>query len=316
MNLSNQPKGQRGHIRDGVATLMVAGMLAAVAAGIAVVLAGLFGAAPGAPLAAQLARPEQGMHQNGPLRQLFLFGLAFLPVTLVLGRRIGPALIARYDGVVLRAWPPADNSKLWAGPRGSAQIEAWRRLETWCFEGAGSGRSPFWRPWRMPDVTQRFSVALLTGPVGVGKSRLAEELGRDLDGSLQLEACASRLAGLWLRLRVKFDDCRWSRARQRSDPWDGGYLADDAAARAGIAAFRPRRATFIVADELPAASLIAAIEALHARRAEFRHPVRLLIIAADMPPALGLQWHAGQHVWTTALPDLGAVTVMDMAAQA
>lgn len=281
-----------------MATLVVAGGLAVVAAGIALAL---------------LGGPQRWQQGQGLVRELLLFALAFFPIMWVVGRRIGPALIARYDGAALRPWPPVDPVVPGGAPSGGEQAEVWRQLEAWCFNGAGSGASPFLRPWRMPDVPARFSVAVLTGSKGAGKSRLALALalGRDLDGTLQLEACASRWGGLWLRLRVKLQDCCWWRARQRSDPWDGGYLAEDTAGRAAIAAFSPRRATLIVADGMPQADLIAAIETLIGRRAHFWHPVRLLIIDKELPSALGLQWNAERGVWTSSVPELGVVPVIE-----
>lgn len=163
-----------------------------------------------------------------------------------------------------------------------------------------------------PDVTQRFAVAVLTGDKDVGKSALTEALSRELDGSLKLEACMNRFRALALRLRVKRDDCLWWRTRQNSDPWDSGYLVDGPAARARLAVFAPRRATLIVADEVPSQSLILAIDVLNARRSEFRHPVRLLIIDAALPGSLGLRWDADRAVWVSGVPELGEVLVIDM----
>lgn len=188
-------------------------------------------------------------------------------------RHIGPTLIARYDDEAPRPWPTGDFGLRWAWPLGEAQNKAWKDLDGWFFAGAGSGASSFWRPWALPHVPQPFAIAVLTGSTGVGKSHLAEALSRQLDGSLQLAACTGRWAALRLRLRVKAQDCLWWRRRQPADPWDSGYLVEDPAARRRLERFLPRRATLIVADELPPESLRQAIEDLNSRRSDFRHLV-------------------------------------------
>ena len=264
------------------------------------------------PLATLLSIPKDWLPANDYVRDLLALGLAFFPLMLVPGRQLGPTLIARYDDEALRPWPTGDFGLSWAGPTGDVQVCAWQRLHAWCYAGAGTGRSPFWCPWLMPDVSQRFSIAVLTGDSGVGKSHLAEALSRKLDGSVDLEACTSCLGALRFRLQVKLDNCQWWRSRQGSDPWDSGYLVEDPAARARLTGFSPRRATLIVADELSPQSLILAIEALNARRADFRHPVRLLIIDAVMPGSLGLRWDVDREVWATVVQELGNVPVIDM----
>ena len=338
MSEAIQSKRRSEQFRDGLGTVVVAGLLAVSMACMTEGLIMLWGALLGdpdwhrsavdqrlaasiamlagvpilGPLAAWLGSLKDGLPFNGYVRDVFAFGLAFFPLMLVPGRRLGPTLIARYDDEMLRPSPTGDYGLCWAGPTGDAQVDAWQRLHAWCYAGAGTGRSPFWRPWVMPDVPQRFSIAVLTGDNGVGKSRLAEALSRELDGTLQLEACTSRFSALRLRLRVKYDNCRWWRSRQESDPWDSGYLLQGPIAQARLALFAPRRATLIVADEWPPQSLTAAIDALNARRSDFRHPVRLLIINAVLPDSLGLRWDADRVVWTSAVPELGDVQVIDM----
>lgn len=331
-------KRRSGQFRDWLATVVVAGVLAVSIACVAEGLVMLVGAVLGDPawhrnwvdqrlvasivwlesvpmlgsLVALTGSPNDWLATNGYVRDLFAFGLAFFPLMLVPARQLGPTLIARYDDEVLRPPPTGAFVSRWAGPKGDAQVDAWQRLHAWCYAGAGTGRSPFWRPWVTPDVTQRFAVAVLTGDKDVGKSALTEALSRELDGSLKLEACMNRFRALALRLRVKRDDCLWWRTRQNSDPWDSGYLVDGPAARARLAVFAPRRATLIVADEVPSQSLILAIDVLNARRSEFRHPVRLLIIDAALPGSLGLRWDADRAVWVSGVPELGEVLVIDM----
>ena len=334
MSKAIQSKRRSEQFRDGLSTVVVAGLLAISMACITEGLLMLWGALMGDPAwhrswvdqqiewlagvpilgppIAWLCNPRDGLPSNGYVRDLLAFGLAFFPLMLVPGRRLGPTLIARYDDEVLRPPATGDLGLRWAGPTGDAQVDAWQRLQAWCYVGAGTGRSPFWRPGVMPDVPQRFSIAVLTGDDGIGKSHLAAALSRELDGTLQLEACTSRVSALRLRLRVKYNNGRWWRSRQASDPWDSGYLVDGPLAGARLALFAPRRATLIVADEWPPQSLMAAIEALNVRRSDFPHPVRLLIISTVLPAPLGLNRDADRAVWTTAVQKLADVQVIDM----
>lgn len=184
------------------------------------------------------------------------------------------SLVARYDGEVMRVEPPTAPARA-AGSWSDAQQATWTRLHAWCFAGAGDGRSPFWQPWVLPRVEQRFSATALAGGSD-DEAQLVEAFSRHLDGSDQLAAAGGAVAGLLLRLRVKRNDALWWRARQPSDPWDCGYLIGETAA---LHRFQPRRATLMVADQsLPDAALREALQVLQARSAGFHHPVRLLVL--------------------------------------
>lgn len=333
-----QTKQRSEQLREGLSTVLVAGFLALSIAIVTEALLMLWSTLRGdpewhrhwvdqrlaassewlaglpalGPLAAWLGGLKEVLPSQGDVRNVLIFGLALFPWMLVPGRRIGPALIARYDNEMLRPPPTVDLGLRWAGPTGDAQVDAWQRLHAWCFAGAGTGRSPFWRPWVMPDVPQRFSIAVLTGDKAIGASHLADALGRDLDGTLQLEACTSRASAIRLRLRVKYDNCRWWRPRQESDPWDSGYLLGGPVANARLAMFAPRRATLIVADAWPQQSLMVAIEALNARRSEFHHPVRLLVLNPVLPDSLGMRWDGDRAVWISAVQGLGEVPVIEL----
>jgi hypothetical protein len=228
---------------------------------------------------AQLA----GLSVNGFGCDLFALTLMLFVPCLAPASRIGPALIARYDNEVLRVEPVVAINQNAAGPLHAGQQAAWHQLQQWCLDGVGDGRAPFWHPWLMPDVEQRFSMAVLIGLNGAGRSQLVEAFSREIDGSNQFPRAGGAGGRLALRLRVKVNDCLWRRARKPTDPWDSGYLMEDAAARRRLQQFQPRRATLIVADALPADALRASIATLQARSADFRHPVRLLIVGA-VPP--------------------------------
>jgi hypothetical protein len=177
-------------------------------------------------------------------------------------------LIARFDREALHVTPPAGYRP---GTLRAEQMAAWQWLEAWCFEGAGDGRSP---------PPQPFGVAVLAGPPGAGRSHLAEAYSRHLDGDLRLQALPAGWPRLRLRLAVKLAESLPGRRRQPGDPWDCGYLGSSAAALQALRRFQPRRATLMVADELPEAVLADCIAALAPRQAGFGQPVRLLVIAA------------------------------------
>lgn len=220
-----------------------------------------------------------------------LAGLVLLSVFALLGivaARVLPVLLARFDGKTLRVDFPG--KPLPAGPNTlSPQQEAgWTQLQRWCRAGSGPGAVPFWRPWRVPQVAQPLSVVLLSGMTQRGQRVLIERFSRQLDGSVDLEQAGGRWAGLWFRLRVKRDDACWWRERQDGDPWDCGYLVNDPATRKALQRFLPRRSTLVVAvADWPVAALRQEIEALHARRALFQHPVRVLVMASDDPVRAG-----------------------------
>jgi len=177
-----------------------------------------------------------------------------------------------------------------------AQQHAWDAILRWCQRGAGDGSSPFLLPWVLPRAEERFSVAVLAGPKGAGKSRLAEAFSCHLDGNEQLSKLTSRLARWRVKLRVKWVDCAWWLERMPDHPWDCGYLVEDAAAHERLDRFLPRRPTLFIADELPASAVTTCIDRLDARRGEFRYPVRVLIVDTDDPGGLEMRWSGrGEH---------------------
>ncbi|MGE0098221.1 MAG: hypothetical protein AB7S86_07710 [Hydrogenophaga sp.] len=203
-------------------------------------------------------------------------GLALLGICAVVAWRTLPVFFARFDGKVLRVAPPAPIASA-ASPPGPAQA-AWQRLHAWCFDGAGDGRSPLWRPWAAPRMEQRFSTASLVLEPVEDRERLVQHFLHHLDGSDQLAAVGGTLARVLLRLRVKRDDCLWWRARRPTDPWDCGYLVGGDDGLHALLRFQPRRATLMVADGLEPATVRAAMRVLQDRSAMFRHPVRLLVV--------------------------------------
>jgi hypothetical protein len=242
-----------------------------------------------------------------------VLALMLLALCLAIARRIGPALIARYDDGALRVAPEGAVCATPARDLNENQKSACTPLQQWCFDGAGDGRTPFWRPWVMPQVERRFTMAVLLGATGDGASQLAEAFSREIDGSHQLARAGGTVARLCLRLRVKWHDCVWWRAREAADPWDSGYLVDDPFALEHLRAFLPRRATLMVANALPPDALLERIAVLDARSGAFRHPVRLLMVDTVLPTALGLTQDPHGSVWCSALTSGGAVPVISLA---
>lgn len=175
---------------------------------------------------------------------------------------------ARYDSALMLA--PEQS-----GATPTSVSIAWR---TWCLAGAGDGSTPFWRPWLLPQVQQRFVMARAPERAGPWVDALMCEL----DGSLQLAAAGGRVAGLLLRLRVKCIDMAWWRKRRPEDPWDAGYLHDTPAVRSRLGSFLPRRPTLLVARSPDPVFLTRCARTLSVRQSGFRHPVRLLVLGAPM----------------------------------
>jgi hypothetical protein len=171
------------------------------------------------------------------------------------------ALAARFDGTVLRVEPARAIEASRASAAATRQaVEA--ALQAWCFTG------------------ERFALATLAQGPSAERAGLVEALARRLDGSEQLAAAGGALAGLLLRLRVKGQDAMWWRQRQPSDPWDAGYLIGEPQA---LRAFRPRRATLMVAEpDLDGAALSEAVQTLAANSAGFHQPVRLLVLGRSI----------------------------------
>ncbi len=249
----------------------------------------------------------------GLLPAIILLPLVFA-LCLVPAWRVGPALIARYDDGALRVAPASTNAN---GETSRCDFSAHEKailvqLLQWCFDGAGNGRSPLWRPWAMPHVGRRLSIAVLVGDTVGGASQLAEALSREIDGSNQLAQAGGAWSRLCLRLRVKWNDCLWWRARELADPWDSGYLVDDPPALRRLQAFFPRRPTLMVAVAMPADALLDRIAVLSARCAAFQHPIRLLVVDGVLPAAIGLTADPDGATWRTGLHGLGVVPVISL----
>lgn len=218
-------------------------------------------------------------------RELLVLALAGFPLCLLPARRIGPTLIARYDTAALRVEPPAAPASAWTGPRSPAQQAAWAGLERWCRAAGTAHGAPFWRPLAPPQIAQPLSVAVLTGGSVAERSQVALAFSRHIDGTVRLLALEGKLRRMAWRLRIKLAECLWWRPVPADTPWDAGYLPARPADLTHLQAFRPRRATLILADGLHPRLLSSALQALEQHCAEFRHPVRVLVVDAAQPAA-------------------------------
>jgi hypothetical protein len=204
-------------------------------------------------------------------------------------------LMARYDAQLLRPPAPPARPVPSAVPAGLPPLErdVQQQLLAWCRQGAGDGRSAIPLP---------LGIALLTGVPDTGACALVEDTALQLDGSHALLAAGGRWRQRLFRLRVKWDECRRWRPRAADAPWDSGYLLDSADTLARLAHFQPRRPTLIVAQGLADATLRQVLQVLDARRAAWRQPVRLLVVAPSPPTALaGLSADAGSRAERGAL---------------
>ena len=219
----------------------------------------------------------------GPWRNAGIYACLFFVPCLWAGARVGPTLVARYDGQALMPPPAAQPGLRQAEPLNTAQQRAWAALQSWCQAGTGDGRTPFWHPWRLPDMPERLGLAVMAGGDGDDASRLVAAFARHLDQDDRLAALSavSRLKGWRLKLAVKWNELWWWRRRHPLQPWDCGYLVQGPAVLDRLAYFRPRRPTLIVADAWRGDSLEPVLQVLAAAKADYRHPVRLLVINAD-----------------------------------
>lgn len=223
----------------------------------------------------------------------WVMALAWWVLAAWAGPRLIQSLTARYDLATLSP-SPAEARR--AAAASSGLIEP---IERWCLAGLGSGRTAFWRPHALPDVTERLSVATLAGPV---PSAAIVALARRLDRDDELAALAavSRRQAITLKLAVKWQELWWWRARHPRQAWDCGWLREDVSA---LADFRPRRPTLVIAQGLPASAIGAAVPLLVAAHHDYRHPVRLLVLDAALPERGEAQLAAvGVPLWRLAAP--------------
>ena len=173
---------------------------------------------------------------------------------------------ARFDNRALQAF------ELPAAELVAPTVSDWPALRAWCLAA--------------PNV--RLAVAVPAPDVGPDAAACARALALELDGSHALQACRSPAARWRLRLAVKWQDLLGSagtEARAVVLPatriWDSGRVRGDLVA---LARFTPRRPSFIVVDQWPADEVWAALAALQARAATWRHPVRVLCQLAKTAP--------------------------------
>jgi hypothetical protein len=185
-------------------------------------------------------------------------------------------LKARFDTQALRAPQLAD-----AGGTAQAAPNLQAAVQAWCVQS-------------LPAAG--LQLAALVGPSSRAKSAWVADLALRLDGSYALQSAGGAARRLVLRSRVKAQDLAWWRPRQATDFWDCGYIAERSDAVQQLERFKPRRATLMLADAAPEDLLLASLQALWARRAEFDHAVRVLVLS-DAPPHAPLALSPEAPVW-------------------
>lgn len=174
--------------------------------------------------------------------------------------------------------------------------------------------------FRRKPVTA-FGWTMLVGPPGLGKSRLAVEIANQLqkrDGGFRPSTPAiARRFLLWWRLQVRLEQ------PLPTNPWDAGWLlpglndnaptaypgwrgrrAVNEAWLTRLAAWRPRRPTFLVLDDPRANDAEKVIETLEASAESYLHCVRLLIVNPTALGELALVQEAGAWASESVLPPL------------
>ncbi|XVJ69529.1 MAG: hypothetical protein HEQ39_07620 [Rhizobacter sp.] len=229
-----------------------------------------------------LGRPLQPPDDT---RLALWLGVSLLLLCWAPARRVGTGLVARFDRVLLR---PPESLNL-AAPAASGHLN--RQLRDWCHAGIGTGNAPLLLPNAIPRMDQPLSIAVweMAPPpeYATQQTQLNDFMGQ-LDGSGLLLACSGRWPRTWLRLRIKLREALWWRTRQADDPWDCGFLNTDEAALHQLQEFLPRRATFIVAQDLDPESLRGCLASLRERQVLFHHPVRVLLRVAPPMEELGI----------------------------
>ena len=179
------------------------------------------------------------------------------------------------------------DSRLLNAPLPHAQPAPMRRslaaaLRSWGLAGTDAALSPL-QDHPNPGA---FAVAVLTGPNAQDKLAWTHAQALQWDGSDRLLAATSRLAGLRLRLAVKWADVCWWQPRPADMPWDCGALLLTPAALAALPSFRPRRPTLMWLDPPDETLLLDAVATLSGMQQHFRYAVRLLVLAPTVSPGL------------------------------
>jgi hypothetical protein len=198
-------------------------------------------------------------------------------------RRTGRPLLplsVRFDEGVMRPPPAVSHAA-----RRHFEQELGERLRRWCDSHAGDGRSPFFQPRVLPEMARPLAVAALVGGPAESIAAAVAAFALELDGTDRMDRIGFARS-LLLRAGVKVADCCWWRRRRHDDPWDSGYLRHDPAAVARLDAFLPRRATFLVAQDMAAPTLRKAVVTLRHRQALYAHPVRLLVLGPSLAAGL------------------------------
>jgi len=177
----------------------------------------------------------------------------------------------------------------WTLPASGQRYDVFQALVDFAKKGS-VGR---WKGTKRSPIEDVFDYTFLLGSSGTGKSRLALQVALRLalrpdSGAMTAPTRLARLSAWW-RLQI-----RLQRARS-ADPWDVGLLRPEltrpnqdekerhTAFSEELAAWRPRRATFIILDNPVLGTSALSINLLQKSAKDFLHPVRLLIVNQTVP---------------------------------
>lgn len=177
-----------------------------------------------------------------------------------------------------------------------ARRDAWNSLEGWAFDGSlrkAKKRSdaPMWQP---------FSVAILVGRSGGGKTRMAAEFGRHLARRDAL-GTDGRSRPIW-KFGVYLRRVMWGWDVRRDDPWDAGLLLKSEGERweqylARLAVWQPRAPTLLIMDDPGRGEISQVLTTLAGGLASARHPVRLLIVNQSVPTDSPFRYDSSEDRW-------------------
>lgn len=219
-------------------------------------------------------------------------GIVVTVVTRSFVGRMDARLFARFDHRALTPIHRATGMLAFCLPEQGAQRDAWERLRCWVMMDMPSAGAP-----GPLSADSAFAWTALLGPSGVGKSQLCRELARHL---AQRERYGDAVTGNGFRARVVRFRAQAMRSLHRllpfisseEAPFDVGLVACDdrgegsAGTALALAQFRPRAPTLMLLDTPGLGVARQVIATLRAAAAEYRHPVRLLLI----DEAIGLDW--------------------------
>lgn len=260
--------------------------------------------------------PIRGFLANYPQLAIALAGALFvgIPLSLLLAHRIHGLFLASFNDDVLvpvTSQFTVDQSAAsrtfvslpWCLGEGSRQT-AWAHLQRWAHNGSGRKAERWLRRPKFKSMT----TAALVGRSGSGKSRMAGEFARDLSRQdLASEGVTAKrilqAASAYLRRTI------WFLPRRLTDPWDCGVLRQEIGKESfdqyvgRLKSWRPRRPTLLILDDPALNQTARTHRALAEASADFKHPVRFLVVNQTITADSLYVYADGQWLYDGAAAD-------------